>query len=494
MLFIDDHHIHSSRGVVRRFHRLDKHPDNPVKVFTDPWGSTLANHGGFEIDPATREFVLWYSTRPVDPESVTDARFICQARSGDGVHWETPPLGLFEFRGSRDNNICVVNYPYSGVYPGPHELTGPCIARDPLDPDPSARYKMALWRYNRDHDPETGKRLYESKDTPYPTGLYTSASPDGIHWPARERLVHTHADGFGDTCTWMLDTLRGGYRLFGKRLYWDNRWASGKVLHGEPGTWVRLRHTCWSPDFASWSPHVPILPIDGHDRPRDQVYMNNGFVYDDMYLGFAQILHALDDWSMDLDLACSRDGEEWLRPPGARCIVPRGEGTAWDSGRMAILPSAPVLREGRLHFYYTSGAHYHSPAPRRELPPGSEKPTGLCLATLRQDGFAGMRAEGEGGIIRTRPLRIDHPDLLVNVDAGGDGSCRVGLLDEGGAPLAGYGPEDMEAIRGDHLGQPLRWRDRESVAGLHGRWITLEVELQGAELFAIHNRNAAAAG
>ena len=178
-----------------------------MKIFTDPWGSTLANHGGFEIDPATGEFVLWYSTRPLDPEGVTDARFICQARSGDGVHWETPPLGLFEFRGSRDNNICVVNYPYSGVYPGPHELSGPCIARDPLDPDPSARYKMALWRYNRDHDPETGKRLYESKDTPYPTGLYTSASPDGIHWPARERLVHTHADGFGDTYTWMLDSL-----------------------------------------------------------------------------------------------------------------------------------------------------------------------------------------------------------------------------------------------------------------------------------------------
>ena len=103
-----------------------------------------------------------------------------------------------------------------------------------------------------------------------------------------------------------------------------------------------------------------------------------------------------------------------------------------------------------------------------------------------------MRTEGEG-LIRTRPLRMDQPDLLLNVDANG-GSCRVGLLDEGGAPLAGYGPEDMEAIRGDHLGQPLRWGDRESVAGLHGRWITLEVELQGAELFAIHNRNAAASG
>ena len=70
----------------------------------------------------------------------------------------------------------------------------------------------------------------------------------------------------------------------------------------------------------------------------------------------------------------------------------------------------------------------------------------------------------------------------------------MGLLDEGGAPLAGYGPDDMEPVRGDHLGHPLRWRDRDSVAGLHGRWITLEIELQGAELFAVHNRNAAPRG
>ncbi len=119
MLFIDDHHIHSSRGVVRRFHRLSKHPDNPVKVFTDPWGSTLANHGGFEIDPATREFVLWYSTRPVDPESVTDARFICQARSGDGVHWETPPLGLFEFRAAATTTSASSTTPTPASTPAP---------------------------------------------------------------------------------------------------------------------------------------------------------------------------------------------------------------------------------------------------------------------------------------------------------------------------------------------------------------------------------------
>jgi hypothetical protein len=343
---------------------------------------------------------------------------------------------------------------------------------------------MALWRYNRDHHPATGEALYESKDTSHPTGLYTNTSPDGVHWPARERLVHTHADGFGDTYTWMLDTLRCGYRLFGKRLYWDDRHASGKTYKGQPGTWVRLRHTCFSPDFASWSPHVPILPIDEHDRTRDQIYMNNGFVYDDMYVGFAQILHALDDWALDIDLAYSRDGEEWIRPPEARQILPRGEGTAWDSGRMAMFPSAPVRQGERMYFYHTSGAHYHSPAPKRDLPPDSERPNGLCLATLRVDGFAGLRADGEGRV-RTRPTRIDHPDLLINVDATG-GRCGVEILDEGGVPLPGYTFDDAEPISDDAVDRRLRWREHDSVSGLHGRWLSLQIELRGAELFRIH--------
>ena len=493
MLFIDDYHIHSSRGVERRFHSLNKNPDNPVKVFADPWGAYVYNHGGFERDPHQGDFVLWYSTRPNDPESVTDRRFVCQARSVDGVHWETPSLGLYEFRGSRENNICVVNYPYSGVYDGPHELTGPAILRDPMDPDPSRRYKMALWRYNRDLD-ASGQTLYFSKDTPSPTGLYTATSPDGIHWPAREQLVHAHADGFGDTYTWMLDTLRKGYRLFGKRMYWDERVDSGKIhpavvpklnLRKQPGMWVRLRQTCWSPDFASWSPHVPILPIDEDDRPHDQVYMNNGFVCDDMYVGFAQMLHALDDWSLDIDLVYSRDGEDWQRPVAARRFLPRGEGTSWDSGRMAVFPSPPVREGDLLYFYYTTGAQYHRPAPPRDLPEESNRPGGLCLATLRVDGYAGMSAPASGHL-RTRPMFVWHPHLTVNVNSAG-GAFRVGLLDEGGVPLPGFGIEEMEPIGVDAIEHRLQWRNRESISELHGRWISLAIEMSGAELFAVHN-------
>lgn len=477
MLFVDDYHIHSSQGVRRVFHQLEQHSGNPIHVFTEPWGALCVDHGGYERDPKTGEFVLWYFTRPDEPEGMHEAAFVCQARSDDGIHWDIPSLGAHEFRGSRDNNICVVNFTTSGVYPGPHELTGPCIVRDSLDPDPNSCYKMVLWRYNRDHDPETGKRLYGLKDTSHPTGLYTSSSPDGIHWPAQEHLVHTHADGFGDTYTFMVDTLKRGYRLFGKRLYWDRT----------RNMWVRLRHTTWSPDFVSWSPFVPILPIDEHDRPNDQIYMNNGYVYDDMYLGFARILHALDDWSLDVDLTYSRDGDEWVRPPESRGVLPRGEGNAWDSGRMAVFPSAPIREGNRLYFYHTAGAQYHSPSPPRELVEGTERPRGLCLATLRVDGFAGMKADNNGRI-RTRPMFIDTPQLHINIDAR-QGSCQVGLLDEAGFPIKGYTPEDMEPIRLDSVDHALNWKEHDSVAELYGRWISLDIKQSHAELFAVRNQS-----
>lgn len=34
--------------------------------------------------------------------------FACYAESKDGIHWTRPDLGLFEFNGSRNNNIIVI--------------------------------------------------------------------------------------------------------------------------------------------------------------------------------------------------------------------------------------------------------------------------------------------------------------------------------------------------------------------------------------------------
>ena len=50
------------------------------------------------------------------------------ATSEDGVHWDTSPLGLHEWRGSTDNNIAID--------PGGRSLTQ--ILRDERDDDPGS--------------------------------------------------------------------------------------------------------------------------------------------------------------------------------------------------------------------------------------------------------------------------------------------------------------------------------------------------------------------
>ena len=56
----------------------------------------------------------------------------CYAESRDGIHWTKPELGLFEFNGSKQNNIV-----WDG--PGTHNFT-PFLDTNPACP-PDAKYK-----------------------------------------------------------------------------------------------------------------------------------------------------------------------------------------------------------------------------------------------------------------------------------------------------------------------------------------------------------------
>lgn len=79
------------------------------------------------------------------------------AESQDGIHWVKPELGIFEFNGSKKNNIV-----WSG--PGSHDFT---VFKD-ANPKckAEARYKAVA----RNHKDAKVK------------GLLAFQSPDGIHW------------------------------------------------------------------------------------------------------------------------------------------------------------------------------------------------------------------------------------------------------------------------------------------------------------------------
>ena len=107
---MDDHLIAASDGLQTRLHPMTKHPQ-PVLRASAPWerpevgGLWGPVHAHF--DPIEQVYKLWYSTMgayPADPPR-KDPTYRCLATSPDGLNWERPNLGLFEYAGSTRNNI-----------------------------------------------------------------------------------------------------------------------------------------------------------------------------------------------------------------------------------------------------------------------------------------------------------------------------------------------------------------------------------------------------
>ena len=158
-LFIDSHLIGKLSGDAKQH----LHQPNPreVVITTDaPWeGNTCAYYTIFRD---RNLFRMYYrgSHWDTNTKKSTHPEVTCYAESKDGIHWTKPKLGLFEFNGSKENNIV-----WDGI--GTHCF----VAFKDNNPkcSPEARYKGIARGRPR------GKK-----------GLYVFQSPDGIHW----KLMH----------------------------------------------------------------------------------------------------------------------------------------------------------------------------------------------------------------------------------------------------------------------------------------------------------------
>jgi SAM-dependent methyltransferase len=100
--FIVDNHwaIKYKRESVKRvFHQPKKFESNPV----------IRGEGGYTTvirDEESGLFRMWYQTWVASPIKGKSGRYaIAYAESKDGVSWTLPKLGLFEWKGTKENNI-----------------------------------------------------------------------------------------------------------------------------------------------------------------------------------------------------------------------------------------------------------------------------------------------------------------------------------------------------------------------------------------------------
>ena len=211
----------------------------------------------------------------------------------DGIHWEKPSLGLFEFRESTDNNL---------IWMGPGSNLCVFIDTNPDEP-PERRYKGVVRTGS-----EEGKVLGATG-----TCVLALSSPDGISW------------GLMGDAPILMDHPFDSFNIS----FWDE-WTNQYVIYtrgvgGSDGPFiggVRWIRRATSKDFINWS---DLELIDTGEVPSEHLYTNACVPYErspGTYLMFPSRLvleHTPDpDWPNgpgvnDIVLMSSRDGITWDR-------------------------------------------------------------------------------------------------------------------------------------------------------------------------------------
>ncbi|MDQ2949540.1 MAG: hypothetical protein M3Y27_26990, partial [Acidobacteriota bacterium] len=106
-LFVDDAVIERMENVTRTLHYPVRVAENPIIKSDQPWEGELSLQPGTVIfDEEEHIFKMWYNSLATKEKPDIDG-FICYAISKDGLHWTKPKLNIFEFHGSRANNILL---------------------------------------------------------------------------------------------------------------------------------------------------------------------------------------------------------------------------------------------------------------------------------------------------------------------------------------------------------------------------------------------------
>ena len=430
-LFVDDYLIDSMKGVKLVLHS----PRSAGKVmsFDRPWEGVTSDYISIFKDEDRYRMYYRGSTHAGkgltilsllnEGESVIPEHkaVTCYAESRDGVYWTRPILGLFDFNGSKKNNI---------VWIGAHGDPAHCfmVFKDGNPEVPEGQRYKALGNY---HTPG-------SAQGPGLKHVMGAVSPDGIHWKLiqEEPLITQDVDWGGDLAFW--DSHQKQYVAY---------------LRGLRGQRIREVVRSTSSDFINWT-----LPefIDLGDTPVEQFYTNAATPYfraPHIYLAFPRRFvpwrtlepFRVKRWSgiSDAVLLSSRDGRRWQRTFMEAFIRPGRHYRNWI--HRANTPATGLVPTGQDEISLYLQRHYTFPSIHLER------------FVLRTDGFASINASYSGGEFVTKPLIFQGESLVLNFSTSAAGSIQLEIQDVHGKPLPGFALEDSPLIWGDKIKHTVCW-------------------------------------
>ena len=462
-LFIDDYIVEKLTGEAE----FQLHHPTPKEIVIEhdkPWeGSGSGYHSIFKDgDKYKMYYKAWQhkaSETPVHPG------FCCYAESDDGIHWRKPNLGLYEFQGSKSNNIV-----FESGFVGDVEIDAahPAVFRDNNpNTSPDALYKAFI---------------LSSK----PRGLMAFKSADGIHWKAMNKTPVLTNGKFDSQNLAFWDSVNNKYRAYWR--YMDDT--------------IRAIRTATSQDFIHWN---GMHNLNYTDSPKEQLYTNQikpyyraphiliGFPVRYINRGWSASTSALPEpehrrWRSDINrrygtaltetlLMASRDGvtfkrwnEAFLRPGIER------KGT-WNYGQQymgwSVVETKSALEGAPNELSIYAVENYWT---------GTS--CSLRRYTLRMDGFVSVSAPANGGEMVTRPIVFSGDNLVLNFSSSAAGGIQVEILDENGEPLPGYSLHDCSPVFGDSVKRVVPWGENTDLSSLKGKIIKLRFVLKDADLYS----------
>jgi hypothetical protein len=217
---------------------------------------------------------------------------------------------------------------------------------------------------------------------------------------------------------------------------------------------------------------------DDNDPPTPEFHTTPTFFYNGVYFAAPQILNRGERGGvMDVELAISRDGVKFDRPFRSPFWLPKSPGDDFDSGSL-FTNASPVFLDDECRFYYGG---YSQGATGSD---DSQLTSGIGLATMPRDRFAGVRPIDKIGQITLKPLDLAGcKGITLNADASA-GAVRVELLDEHARRLHGFTRDDAEPITTDGLRHAVKWKEKALSDLPSGRYL-LRLHLEHAEVFAV---------
>jgi len=460
-LFADRYLIDSLKGAQLTLH--EPRDEGVAIPFDKPWEGPFCGYCTVLRDGET--YRAYYrgkvSSMPDGKGEVT-----CVAESKDGVTWTKPELGLFDFQGSKANNIIYVDDELS------HNFS-PLLDTNPAAP---------------------ADQRYKALGGTVKTGLVAFVSPDGLRWKKlREEPVLTK------------EIVATGQHMFDSQnlAFWSptekKYLAYFRVFQDK----IRRIARAESTDFVNWS-KITVMEYRGQDSspvPIEHLYTNQTVPYFrapqlsvSLAARFMPGRKVLTDEeatainvhpryfkdTSDAIFQTTRGGNIYDRTFLGAFIKPGLGAQNWVS--RTTYPALGVVQTGPAEMSCYANQDYAQPTSH------------LRRYSLRLDGFASVRAPYEGGELVTKPLTFKGARLMLNFSTSAAGGIRVEVQDKAGQPIPGYTLADSVEVIGNEIERAVRWKSGDDVSKLAGKPVRLRFALKDADLYAMRFAGAAVVG